>query len=113
MPKYTYKCETCEETKEVWFQSRNEKKEVVCAVEEHGKMKKIPSSIKPAIIKERDAARDKNFKRDLNKDLKERSHKHFVKNIMPDLLAQEKPKEAEKNGWVDKSGKKKTLIDEK
>lgn len=111
MPRYSYKCEKCEKTKTVFFKTR--KKEVAPECSEHGKMKKTPGNISSAIVTKKVDNVNKHVKRDVKEDLKKRSHDHFVKNIMPELIEKEGTDMAEKYGWIKKDGKRKKLVDEK
>ena len=111
MPIYRYQCPQCSlETEELVFS----KTAVVLCKEDQTELTRLPSAPSPSIIKERLGLKNKSVRRDIGKELKKRSHEHFVNHEMSSLIEKYGVKQAESLGWVDKkTGKKKRLLDEK
>lgn len=113
MPIYRFICEECDHEEELFVVDRKNYDIPECE-NDHGEMKKAPAAPFKGVITEKDKTRNKNVKRGITDQLKKRSHEHFVKNEMPDLIKKYGPKQAEEFGWIDKkTGKAKKLIDEK
>lgn len=113
MPIYNYRCEGCGREKQE-FRPINTSIPGPNCDECKVEMEKIPSVPMPTIIHEKAGQKGKNVRRGVTTQLKERSHEHFVKHEMDDLIQEHGVNNAKDFGWLDrKSGKKKNLIDEK
>lgn len=77
-------------------------------------MIKIPAAPASSKITEKDPVRGKHIKRGVTEELKKRSHEHFQKYEIDDLIEEHGINSAKDFGWLDrKTGKKIKPIDEK
>ena len=113
MPNYVYRCEKdCIEISE-FRQRGGSLPGPICDICKQ-EMNKIPGSPSGTIITERSPNTGRSVKRGINEELRKRSHEHFVKYEADDLIEEQGKKMASDLGWIDpKTGKKRTLIDEK
>lgn len=113
MPKYNFRCDKCQSEKVVFTVQIGNIKQPICE-KCKTKMKKRIGKPKKTIVKTRSKVTGKNITENVTEELKKRSHDHFMKHEMEDLIAEHGRETAERLGWVDKkTGKKKRVIDEK
>lgn len=117
MPLYQYKCQQkdCGHISE-YLRNNHDRADVApCSKCGSNNTFRLLSKPLRAINTEKpDKYRGKSVRVGINDELKKRSHEHFVKNEMDDLIQKYGVKHAKDVGWIDrKTGKKRKLIDEK
>lgn len=113
VPKYNYKCKKCQKESVVFTVKIDQRKKVKCE-ECDIYMQKTIGKPKKTIVKTRSKITGKAIKENLTEELKQRSHQHFMEHEMEELIAKYGTETAENLGWIDKkTGKRKTLLDEK
>lgn len=112
MPTYLYKCKECLQ-EEMHVFERNRKPEFLFCNECQHKMFRVPIAPSGTIITEKSPNNGKHIKRGINEELRKRSHQHFKKVEIDDLIAEHGTKMAEDLGWLGKDGRKRSDIDEK
>lgn len=112
MPKYTYKCASCDKIILEYREAKFRDLEKICGDYIAGKYcegtmaRQLPNLMEPTILEKIDTHRNIKHRKDQDKRVRERAKKHFREVEMSELIETVGEEKAKKFGWITKDGKK-------